>query len=218
MKEIEIIYEDRSLVVVNKPSGLAVHNGPTNLINILVSEFGERLKPVHRLDQETSGIILLARGAKGAARLQQALVSSESSKEYFALVRGKPPQQVGDWTAQISPKAEGRKNPAGPSKDRVQAHTHFEVIAQTPWLSMLKCQLLTGRQHQIRKHAALAGCYIVGDRRYGDPKHVRMISHRFKFNGLALHASQLTITHHDRQHTFTAPPPTEWEVFGFESL
>ena len=212
---IEVIYEDRALVVVNKPAGLSVHNDSGNLIERLVAERGERLRPVHRLDRETSGLLLLARAREAAGALQRALQSGESKKEYLASLRGQFPEPRGDWRAPISPKAEGRRNPAGLKKDRIEAHTRFEVIAQTQWLSLLRCELLTGRQHQIRKHAAIAGHPIVGDRRYGDPKHARMIAHRLHFEGLALHAARLSVSYQGEQFSFTAPPPLAWETFGF---
>ena len=214
---IEVIYADRALVVVNKPAGLSVHNDSGNLIERLVAERGEHLRPVHRIDRETSGLLLLARDREAAAALQRALQSGESEKEYLASLRGRLSEPRGDWRAPLSPKAEGRRNPAGLKRNRVEAHTRFELIAQTQWLSLLRCQLLTGRQHQIRKHAAIAGHPIVGDRRYGDPKHARMIAHRLRFEGLALHAARLRLRYRGEALSFTAPPPAAWGAFGFES-
>ena len=78
MSEIEIIHDQKGLVIINKPAGLAVHNGEVNLIELLEAELDERLKPVNRLDQETSGLIVLARGASAAASLQRSLASPES--------------------------------------------------------------------------------------------------------------------------------------------
>ena len=218
MNEIKIIYEDRSFIVVNKPSGLAVHNGAVNLIDILEMEISIRFKPVHRLDRETSGLIVLARDKEAAARLQRSLQAADSCKEYLAVVKGQPSTPIGDWTTPLSPKAEGRKSPAGKVKDRVPAHTHFELLDQTPWLSLLRCRLLTGRQHQIRKHCVLDGSPIIGDARYGHPKHVQMISRRYKFDDLALHAYHLRMSDQGQQHTFQISPPDSWLSFGFETL
>lgn len=218
MGKIEIIYENYDFFVINKPAGLAVHNGAVNLVDTLEYELNFRLKPVHRLDRETSGLIVLARNKEVAARLQNSLQISSSHKEYLAIVKGRPSHLSGQWTRSLSPKAEGRKNPAGKVKDRVSALTHFEVIDQTPWLSLLRCHLSTGRQHQIRKHCSLDGCPVIGDVRYGNPKYVRMISKRYHFDGLALHAHCLSLTDHDQVHTFQVSPPKPWQVFDFKAL
>ena len=213
MSEIEIIHDQQGLVIINKPAGLAVHNGEVNLIELLEAELDERLKPVNRLDQETSGLIVLARGASAAASLQRSLASPESQKSYLAITRGQPKSAQGDWRAAISPKSEGRKNPAGKRQDRVEAHTGFEVLAQNKWLALIRCRLFTGRQHQIRKHACLAGCHLVGDRRYGDPKHAKMIAQRYRFEGLALHSAHLSLSYEGACLEFEAPLPTAWSCF-----
>ncbi|MEE2644986.1 MAG: RluA family pseudouridine synthase [Myxococcota bacterium] len=215
MERIEVIYEDQERLVVNKPAGVTVHNGPANLIECLQRSEGQRLHLVHRLDRETSGLLLLAKTPAATTRLQAALASIESCKSYLAIVRGCPRTAHGTWTRAISAKAEGRKNPAGLSRDRVPAQTDFERIDQTPWLSLLRCELKSGRQHQIRKHAALAGCPLVGDRRYGDPKHAKTIARRFAFEGLALHAVALSIQDQGERLTFRCPPPQSWACFGF---
>ena len=136
----------------------------------------------------------------------------------LTVVKGQPSQFNGEWTKPLSSKAEGRKNPAGKLKDQVPAHTHFELLAQTPWLSLLRCRLLTGRQHQVRKHCSLAGCHIVGDTRYGSLKHAEMISRRYRVDSLALHAYRLSVSDQGHVHTFQVPPPKAWLEFGFETL
>lgn len=214
MTEIEIIHDQGGLVVVNKPSGLAVHNGEVNLIDLLNDMLGERLKPVNRLDQETSGLIVLARGASAAASIQQVFRGRESYKVYLAITRGQPKTAQGDWRYPISSKAEGRKNPAGKRQDQIEAHTRYEVLAQSKWLSLIRCQLFTGRQHQIRKHSALAGCHLVGDLRYGDPKHAQMIVQRYGFEGLALHSAHLSIEFEGVRLRFEAPIPDGWSRFA----
>ena len=216
--EIKIVFEDSAMLVVDKPASLSVHNGPINLIELLAEQRGVRLKPVHRLDSETSGLILLAKTAEAAAELQASLSASGCHKEYLAVTRGAPSALSGDWTAPLTTKAEGRRAPAGQLRDRVEAHTRFEVLDQTPWLSLLRCQLFTGRQHQIRKHAALAGCHLLGDRRYGDPKHAKAMKNRFKLDHTALHAARLTFTTRERTYALSAAPPLDWDSFGFEEL
>ena len=104
--------EHRDFIVVNKPAGIDVHNKPGNLIQILELTTQTRFKPVHRLDQETSGLILLAKTVEAtAATLQVALKSSLSQKSYLAVIKNKPKSTVSQWTMQISNKAEGRRQP-----------------------------------------------------------------------------------------------------------
>ena len=209
-----IIREHRDFIVVNKPAGIDVHNKPGNLIHRLELTTQTRFKPVHRLDQETSGLILLAKTAKATSSLQVALSSSLSQKSYLAVIKSKLKPRVGQWTMQITNKAEGRRQPAGPAKKRVSAHTEYEVLDQNQWLSLISCTLHTGRQHQIRKHCALAQCPIIGDLRYGDPKHARLMAHKYKFNGLALHAYYLKFNYQGEHFIFSKKPPEMWNNFN----
>lgn len=209
---IQVLEKNELYWVINKPAGLAVHNGPLNLIDLLEKQVGERFHPVHRLDRETSGLILLARGSKATALLQKTLSSENSKKEYLAIIRGQI-TNGGKWTMPISSKAEGRQNPAGKNKERVTALTQYEVLDHNQWLSLISCTLHTGRQHQIRKHAALAKHHIIGDKRYGDPKYVKMITKRYQFSGLALHAQRLSFHLKGKDQTFEAPMPSSWHCF-----
>ena len=120
-----IIHEHRDFIVVNKPAGIDVHNKPDNLIARLEATTQSRFKPVHRLDQETSGLILLAKTAETTATLQAALKSSLSQKSYLAVIKGQPQPEVGQWTMQISNKAEGRRQPAGLPNSALARLTRF---------------------------------------------------------------------------------------------
>lgn len=216
--EIKVIAEIGELIVVDKPTGLAVHNGSDHLVERLSHSLGERLNLIHRLDRETSGVLLLARGREATAQLQESLQASKSHKEYMAIVRGRPQTSSGEWSAPLTPKAEGRRQPAGHQRDRISARTRFDIVAHNPWLTQLRCELVTGRQHQIRKHAALAGCHLVGDRRYGDLKHAEMMKRRFDFVGCALHAARLILWWQGERRVFEAPLPPSWERFGLEPI
>ncbi len=213
-KSIELVYEHSDFIIVHKPSGLDVHNKAGNLIDLLELELKLRLHAVHRLDQETSGLLLLAKTAQATTQLQTALSSSQSQKIYLAIVKGQLASKSGIWSMPISAKAEGRKQPAGLAKNRRPAQTEYTLVDQTPWLSLLTCRLQTGRQHQIRKHCALAGYPIIGDQRYGDPKHTRLMAHKFKFNSLALHAYHLSFNYLGNEYSFIERPPSNWEAFG----
>ena len=212
---IDIIYDHHDFILVNKPAGLDVHNKPGNLLDLLEANTQLRFHAVHRLDQDTSGILVLAKTAKVTTTLQASLQSSQSQKSYLAIVKGQPNPSQGQWSMPISAKAEGRRDPAGLAKHRIEACTQYMVIEQTPWLSLLKCRLLTGRQHQIRKHCALARCPIVGDLRYGDPKHARLMTHKFKFKHLALHACSISFNYLGQEYSFSQKPPLAWSNFDF---
>ena len=212
-----VVAEHALFYMINKPAGLAVHNGPQNLIDLLEVKLKERLNPVHRLDRDTSGLILLARGSKATTALQQSLSSSSSSKNYLAIIRGQLKQKQGSWTMPLSNKAEGRRNPAGQRKDQVSAHTDYELVDQNKWLSLVRCQLKTGRQHQIRKHIVLAGSQIIGDRRYGDLKYQKMIDQRYEDSRLFLLAQQLLFNLKGQNFEFTLDLPDYWQKFGLKT-
>lgn len=214
---LPLVYQDEKYIVVNKPAGLSVHNGDENVITHLSRSLGERVNPVHRIDRETSGLLVLARGKQATAELQASLLTPESLKEYLLIVRGAPSTPHGTWTRELTPKAEGRRDPAGDPHERVEAQTRFQVIQQNQWLSLLKCQLITGRQHQIRRHAALEGCCVIGDTRYGDLRHAGMIEKRYGFSGIALHSSRLEFDHLGERRIFEVDPPSEWECFALWS-
>ena len=217
LKNAEILTENKHFLVVNKPAGLAAHNGAINLVDLLEKQAGERLHLVHRLDRETSGLILLARGSQSTQLLQETLSKKESKKEYLAIMRGQVEPKIEQWSFPISSKAEGRQNPAGRKKDQVSAVTDYRVVDQNKWLSLVHCVLLTGRQHQIRKHAALAGHHIIGDPRYGDKAYQKMIVKRYGCQRMLLHAHRLSFTFNDTKYDFVSPMPDSWLCFGLSS-
>ncbi|MBX7230488.1 MAG: RluA family pseudouridine synthase [Bdellovibrionales bacterium] len=185
-RPLNIIFEDDDLIVINKPSGLVVHpaagHAQDTLVNILLFHvkklsmgFGEnRPGIVHRLDKETSGLLVVAKNDFAHQSLSRQFKERTIQREYWALVYGHPKSQSGKITTFLARHPSIRKKfasikttPQGEQKGK-KAITHFEVIQKFPsGISLLKCRLETGRTHQIRIHLSESGHAIVGDKLYG---------------------------------------------------
>lgn len=211
--KLHILSENSDFLVVDKPAGLSVHNplpGEPSLLDLLPK--GMHL--VHRLDKETSGLVLVAKNSTTTTELMKAL-EEQGQKLYSALLRGSLPKtdSAQKWTWEISDKAEGRKNPQGQKNDRKKAETLWKVLASNKYLTLIEAQIITGRQHQIRKHTALAGHAIVGDSRYNDPKYNQKMATLYGTSRMFLHAQKLSFIWKQKEWSFTAPLPQEFLVF-----
>lgn len=198
MKEqikINIIKRGEGWICVNKPGGVSVHNEPgKDLISLLQARenrkrsSGSILQPVHRLDKETWGLLLLATNRPTLARLSDIFAGGRVTKRYKALVHGNfnlPENTWATWDTPLSKRAGGRRDPKGRGK-KVRAETRFQVIVQSHHYALLDIQLLTGRKHQIRRHAKLAGHPVTGDRRYGSPRAVTFLKEQQNFHTMGL--------------------------------
>ncbi len=193
-------------LIVDKPAGLSVHNQPGRDACSLAAEhlgsavpggapeMGFGLHAVHRLDRETSGLLLLAFRRQVFDSLSREFASGRVEKEYLALVHGRiSPGREGAWEWLLSGSAAGRRDPQG-REPRAPSVTWFRSIRSGRRYSLLSCLPRTGRTHQIRRHAALAGHPILGDRRYGSARACRYLAEHHAFTRLALHAAALAIT------------------------
>jgi len=197
-------------IVVEKPSGMSVHNDPgRDLISIVAGwldgkpdwiaavkpdpAFG--LHPVHRLDRDTSGLLLTACRKGIFNLLSRQFESREVEKTYQAVVHGHLPDTGGwaEWSWPLSLSPGGRSDPAGSGK-RQPCATRFRVLRLTAHYTLIQCRPVTGRKHQIRRHAALAGHPIAGDARYGSTRAVRFLRRERGFDRLGLHADGLCFT------------------------
>ncbi len=207
--EIPILFEGSDLVVVDKPSRLSVHNNedPENLLTVLEKQLGlKKIFPVHRLDKETSGVQILALNEASAKRLADEFQKRSVEKIYSGILRGEFKIAKGLWAEPLSDKAEGRRSPAGLPKDRIPCETGFHVVQSSRYFTLCEFQLLTGRQHQIRKHCTLAGHALVGDPRYGEPKYNKMIAERYHNPRMFLHCASVGLL----GKKFASPLPKEF--------
>ncbi|MBX2989017.1 MAG: RNA pseudouridine synthase [Bdellovibrionaceae bacterium] len=190
--------------MVDKPAGLPVHatqeQDGRDVVSLL-SGSGPKLHPVHRLDRETSGLLLLAKSPKSAAELMSLWNSANVEKIYEAVVEGVIEEDGGVWTWALSDRSEGRQNPQGPRDAQKDARTDFQVLERGPGRSRIECQLHTGRTHQIRRHAALSRHPVVGDGRYGKAR---------ADERMALHSRSLTLKWKGIPLSWECPPPEEF--------
>ena len=198
---LDVVYEDADVIVVNKPSGMVVHPAPGHpdgtLVNALLyhcagtlSGVGGALRPgiVHRIDRDTSGLIIAAKNDAAHQYLSAQLADHTLARTYECIVVGKLREDRGTVDAPIARHPTDRKRMAVVAGGR-EAVTHWEVIARYPGYTHVRCRLETGRTHQIRVHMAYIGHPILGDTVYGAKKEVPGLT------GQCLHAVGLRFLH-----------------------
>ena len=214
MIKIPVLFQDNNILVVNKPAGLSVHNNeyPQNLLQVLEKQLNlPKMLPVHRLDKETSGVQILALNPKNAALWAKQFEDKLTRKIYSGVLKGTYKEVAGTWNRPLTDKAEGRKNPQGITKSRIPCETQFKTLKTNPYFTLCEFHLITGRQHQIRKHAALENHAIVGDPRYNDPKYNEKIAKLYSQKRMFLHCKRVEIL----SSTFVAETPIEFtELFN----
>ena len=195
---LDIVYEDDDVIVINKPQGMVVHPAPGHdehtLVNALLyhcplSTINGTFRPgiVHRIDKDTSGLLMVAKNDKAHRSLAKQLKDKTNIREYVALVHGRIAEDEGTINAPIGRSLKDRKKQAV-VKDGRNAVTHFEVLKRYRDYTLVKCILETGRTHQIRVHMKYIGHPLVGDPLYGPKKTI-------KGNGQFLHAGKLGFVH-----------------------
>ena len=195
---LDIVYEDDDVIVINKPQGMVVHPAPGHdehtLVNALLyhcplSTINGTFRPgiVHRIDKDTSGLLMVAKNDKAHRSLAKQLKDKTNIREYVALVHGRIAEDEGTINAPIGRSLKDRKKQAV-VKDGRNAVTHFEVLKRYRDYTFVKCILETGRTHQIRVHMKYIGHPLVGDPLYGPKKTI-------KGNGQFLHAGKLGFVH-----------------------
>jgi 23S rRNA pseudouridine1911/1915/1917 synthase len=173
---VKIVYEDEHLLVVDKPAGLVVHPARGHREGTLAQLLAplaaggpdpERAGIVHRLDRDTSGLMIVARSQESHRRLQRALAERRIAREYVALVHGRPPARTGTIEAPIGRDPRDRKRMSVDGAHPREARTHFELERALGSYTLLRLRLDTGRTHQIRVHLQAIGHPVVGDPEYG---------------------------------------------------
>ena len=205
-----VIYEDENIIAINKPSGLATQGGSGIKLSVddllpLLAQNGTRPKLVHRLDKETSGVLLLARTAKVAARLAEVFKGRMVEKKYLAVVLGVPPKHEGIIESKLEKLAGYRGyEQMVESEDGKYSKSHYRVRDKMGTsIAMLELTPSTGRTHQLRVHAASLGCPIVGDDKYGDADSERILKQMGIEPRLHLHAHEISFDSTVLQHSST---------------
>jgi 23S rRNA pseudouridine1911/1915/1917 synthase len=214
---LDIVYEDSDVLVVNKPRGMVVHPAPGHptgtIVNGLMhhcddlSGINGVLRPgiVHRIDKDTSGLLMVAKNDKAHVSLVNQLVEKSVTRVYTALVHGHIPHDNGTIEAPIGRDKRERQNMAIVDNGR-HAVTHFKVLERYGDFTLVECRLETGRTHQIRVHMKYIGYPLAGDPKYGPRKTI-------EFNGQALHAGTIGFDHPvtGEYMEFNQPLPEEFQ-------
>lgn len=197
---LRIVLEDEHVLVVDKPAGMVVHPGAGVMAGTLVQELVDKLaggpdpeRPgvVHRLDRDTSGLLVLARSEDAHAALQEAIRRREIEREYVALVAGRPGSRTGTIDAPIGRDRANRTVMSTRTDKPRRAITNFEILEELPGRALLRVRLETGRTHQIRAHMAAIGHPICGDQAYGG----RSCGTELGLMRQFLHSSRLVFSH-----------------------
>ena len=216
--DIDIIHEDRELIVVNKPPGMVVHPGHGNYTGTLLNGliyYNENLpensngRPglVHRIDKDTSGLLVVAKSEKALTNLAEQFFNKEIERKYLAIVWGIPEPKKGTIDENLARDKKNRMIMSVPKEDDLgkKAITHYKIIEDYGYVSLIECQLETGRTHQIRAHMKHVGHPIFNDTRYGGDKilkgtifnkYKQFVDNCFKIMPRqALHAKTLGFSH-----------------------
>lgn len=201
----EKLFENDKCLIINKPNGISVHNAEDESVLEKYKKSGKKYFAVHRIDKETSGILILAKESTFVEELSISLKSA--TKSYLAICKGRFSNKKGLFNNKISDKSEGRKNPAGVTSNRKEASTFWEVEKETKFFTELLVSIKTGRTHQIRKHCLINKTPIIGDQRYGDTKYNKKIASIYNTNAMALHAYKLVIIIDSNEMEITCDRP-----------
>jgi 23S rRNA-/tRNA-specific pseudouridylate synthase len=236
--DLTIISMEPGWIAVEKPSHMSIHNQPgKDLCSLVLAHLKNEPEPaecsgcdfsygvhaVNRLDKQTSGVVMLACRPDTFRFLSSQFENREVEKVYFALLHGsfESGHETGIWNWPLTKKAEGGKFPQGKGK-RVASATRYRIIETSPHYTMAELSPLTGRKHQIRRHARLAGHPVAGDNRYGTVRSLRYLKSQYGFNRLALHCMSITLKPPGKKipETFTSTgiPEDIKELFNMDRL
>jgi len=222
VSQLRVLLEDTWMMAIDKPSGLAVHPGSGISGATLVDQVRAYLgtyavrndfaaSPAHRLDRDTSGVVLIAKRRPAMVRFTELFTRGQVKKHYLALVKGKMPRLRGIIDIALSEHQQTAASKPQHGVKMQEALTRYRVISQTKEASLLECVIETGRTHQIRRHLSAVGHPIAGDRKYGDFSFNREAKARWGLRRLFLHAQQIEFPHpeHGGKVQVSAELPSE---------
>jgi 23S rRNA pseudouridine955/2504/2580 synthase len=207
--DLKAIFEDDQIVVINKPPGIAVHEGKAvlkrnSLLGILEASYRPRgIAPrlVHRLDKDTSGVLLVAKDEGIAKQLEGLFASEKVEKAYLCLLVGRLQQNRGTIDCSLP----------GRAGQPVRALTQFKVLKRFTETTLVRANIATGRMHQIRLHFAQYGYPVVMDDQYGDFSFNKRLRKQCRLRRQFLHAATLALPYRGKRHSWTAPLPADLE-------
>ena len=215
---LDVVYEDEYLLVINKKSGMVVHPAPGNyhgtLVNVLIHRFNwkkeNNIRPgiVHRIDKDTSGLLVVAKTEKVHEELSEMIKRHEVERIYYALVDGVIPHSTGTIDAPIGRDTDNRQKMKVTDQNSKDAVTHFKVLKRYSKNTLIECKLETGRTHQIRVHLAYIGYPIHNDPVYGKTSKTTLF-------GQYLHAKKISFIHPVTKEklSFETPLPEEFTSY-----
>ncbi|MFT7880866.1 MAG: tRNA pseudouridine(65) synthase TruC [Sulfurimonas sp.] len=239
-EKLEVLYQDRFLIVVNKPSGLLVHKSPIDrhetrfALQIVRDQIGAYVYPVHRLDKPTSGILLFALDQEVAKLLSDMFRNGKIAKEYIAIVRGYSDEEdVIDHPLKQMLDTKVQKE-QGITKEAREARTHYKRVAtvELPYpvsrypvarYSLVRLQPKTGRKHQLRRHMKHIFHPIVGDTKHGRGEHNKLFREKFDVHRLLLHADAIAFYHPVTKEKIALSAPLDenfiklFDTFGWDT-
>jgi 23S rRNA pseudouridine955/2504/2580 synthase len=212
-----VIFEDKHFLVIDKPVGIAAHGGSGvshGAIELLrAARPNEHLELVHRLDRDTSGVLVLAKSRSGLTGLQALIRTNEVTKQYLCLMTGTPRKAKFDVNAPLLKSVmHGGERLVRVDDAGKPSLTYFKELEQYPNARLMQATLGTGRTHQIRVHAQYAGHPLAGDPKYGD----EAANKRFRAMGLKrmfLHAARMSFDLDGKNYDFSSPLPDELKAF-----
>lgn len=218
MPKVSILHEDDAVLAIDKPSGMAAHTGSGIKGATVVDWARSYLKtdpeqkdfkpsPAHRLDRETSGVMLIAKKRRAMVRLTEIFTENTVEKAYVTLVKGRMPRPKGTIDVPLAEHQQTARSRSERGVNMQPAITHYRVLAVGRGVSLLECTIETGRTHQIRRHLAAIGHPVVGDPRYGDFPFNREVQKDWGLKRQFLHARRLVLEHPTTGATLSLDAP-----------
>lgn len=206
VRKLKVLLEDDWMMAVDKPSGMAVHTGSGisggTVVDYVRAYLGPRAvrndfaaSPAHRLDRETSGVLLVAKRRPAMVHFTEVFTHGQAAKRYITLVKGKMPRQAGLIDLPLAEHQQTAASRALRGVNMQEARTRYHVLRQGSDAALLECTLETGRTHQIRRHLAALGHPVAGDKKYGDFAFNREARARWGLKRLFLHAQRIEFPH-----------------------
>jgi 23S rRNA pseudouridine955/2504/2580 synthase len=224
-QDFAVLYEDSHILVCDKPAGMAIHAGSGITGDTLVDQVRAYLErqgmavpegefkpsPAHRLDRETSGVVVVAKTRQAMVRLTEIFTAAEAKKTYLALAKGRFQQDRGTVDLRLSEHQQTRASREQRGVNLQDAVTHWTKVAGGAEATLLELTIETGRTHQIRRHLAAIGHPVVGDSKYGDFPFNRRARANWGLRRMFLHSSRLALEHPatGKRLAFTSPLPAE---------